>query len=175
MVEKWHGGMDTFSFGRLLHRCYCGNWNHLIRQPCCVISFSACSFFYFSVLIPSLPPPFPGNKSLQNLSPHTCGFLSAAFILVCVGGRGGGSLHASGEAADPAALQACGESRQERFPVPQEALPQRNRVSTALTAVLGMISDLLLLADQSISHRRPLLRLLATQVIKQYSNQAPKK
>lgn len=58
----------------------------------------------------------------------------------CVGGRGGGSLHPSGEAADPAALQACGESRQERFPVPQEALPQRNPVSTTHSAELLLLS-----------------------------------
>lgn len=43
-------------------------------------------------------------------------------LCVCVGGRGSSSLHPSGSAPDPAALQAGGESRQEHFPVPQEAL-----------------------------------------------------
>lgn len=55
------------------------------------------------------------------------------------GGRGGGPLHPSGEGADPAALQAGGESRPERFPVPQEALPQRSRVSATPHTTVGFL------------------------------------
>lgn len=46
------GGTDGFRFDGLLHRCYCGNWNHLARQPCCVISFSACSFYFSAFTLP---------------------------------------------------------------------------------------------------------------------------
>lgn len=154
VVVQWHRGMDEFSFNGLLHRCYCGNWNPLIRQPCCLISFNACSVvFYFSVLILSL-------KSLQNLCLHTTALSPLSSCVdakvhvdssSCVGGRGGGSLHPSDEAADPAALQACGKSRQERFPIPQEALPQRNRVSTAHTAERLLLSLMVFLITHSVS------------------------
>ncbi|XP_073783641.1 dimethyladenosine transferase 1, mitochondrial isoform X6 [Danio rerio] len=40
---------------------------------------------------------------------------------------GGGALHSAGAAPDPAALQAGREDCQERFPVPEETLPQRTR------------------------------------------------
>lgn len=43
-------------------------------------------------------------------------------VCAVVGGRGGRSLHPSGSTPDSAAIQAGGESRQEHFPVPQEAL-----------------------------------------------------
>lgn len=109
------------------------------------LSLSLCPALY-------LPCHFSGNLSLQQFFHHTlhsplssshptCYFLplssfpwaqslkssfqvySCFFCLcVCVGGRGSSSLHASGSAPDPATLQAGGESRQERFPVPQEAL-----------------------------------------------------
>lgn len=78
VVVKWHRGMDGFSFDRLLHRCYCGNWNHLIRQPCCVISFSACSF-YFSVLILSLFTFSRQQVTSEFVSSHFCFFFTCCF------------------------------------------------------------------------------------------------
>lgn len=101
--------------------------------------------FYFSVLIHTLSLslfPFPRQQVTPEFVYLSFCVYSEVYVdsSSCVGGRGGGSLHPSGEAADPAALQACGESRQERFPVPQEALPQRNPVSTTHSAELLLLS-----------------------------------
>lgn len=63
------------------------------------------------------------------------GLLLATSLSVCVspvvsvGGRGGGALHSSGSAPDPAALQSGGEASQECLPVPQKALLPRACVS----------------------------------------------
>lgn len=57
---------------------------------------------------------------------------------VHVGGCGSSSLHSSGSAPDPAALQAGGESRQEHFPASQEALLQRSGVSIIIQVNLPL-------------------------------------
>lgn len=78
----------------------------------------SCHFFFFFF------SSFPWARSLHS-SLKVCAnpLLFVWTVYVCVGGRGSSSLHPSGSAPDPAALQAGGESHQERFPVPQEALP----------------------------------------------------
>ena len=68
------------------------------------------------------------NLVIRSISLSLC-------VSVCVGGCWSSSFHPPGSAPDPAALQAGGESRQERFPIPQEALPQRSRVSTLVSSL----------------------------------------
>lgn len=78
------------------------NLSPFVRHP---HGYALFEINFVGVLTPSPPPPL------------------LLTLCVCLGGRGSGSLHPSGAAPDPAALQAGGESRQERFPVSQEALP----------------------------------------------------
>ena len=39
---------ERLSFYGPSHRCYCGNWNQLASQPCCVILFCAVAYFLLS-------------------------------------------------------------------------------------------------------------------------------
>ncbi|XP_034419266.1 dimethyladenosine transferase 1, mitochondrial isoform X2 [Cyclopterus lumpus] len=69
----------------------------------------------------------PAQTSLAGNKGASVKHEARAALADCkVGGRGSSSLHPSDSAPDPAALQAGGESRQKRVPVPQEALPQRS-------------------------------------------------
>lgn len=79
--------------------------------------------FLFSVLVVTLRSTLLKMCFAGVLTP-CCVFGPPPSLSVCVvvGGRGGCSLHPFGSTPDPAAIQAGGESRQEHFPVPQEAL-----------------------------------------------------
>lgn len=90
-----------FGFHGPSHRCYCGNWNWLASQSCCVILFSAFPlFFYRSVLVLFPLPLFVqlrlSSLSLQHrsnfsllLTQHTCSFFSPvvswaqSFAIIC--------------------------------------------------------------------------------------------
>lgn len=132
-VELWgvkkaaaDAGTERDCFYGPSHRCYCGNRNRLASQSCCVILFTASSFGFFGKHVHL----FKSLRVSERLSLCCCCFstfvqplLTSFLSCVCVGGCGSRALHPPSSAPNTTALQAGWESRQERFPVPQEALP----------------------------------------------------
>lgn len=75
---------------------------------------------HLSVLSCFISPPHFYEHTLESIFKIFFANPPAVIFSLCVhvGGRGNSSLHPTGSASDSTALQAGGESRQERFPVP---------------------------------------------------------